>query len=986
MMRLIIPSYAGFVSGLNVSVPRKEGTLMRRLEGLAVSLALVLALPGSVFGQSVTATTGAINGKVTDPTGGVLPGVTVTISSPAMQGVRTALTNEEGSYRFPAVPPGDYAIKYELSGFNTIVREGIRVGLGFTATVNIELKVASLAESVTVTGASPVVDVTSTVTATAFDQTRLAALPNARDFWTVLAATPSIQLSRIDIAGSAAGTQTAYFAYDTKGDQHRPMVEGIVNTENTGAAGYYYDYGSIDEASVGTASHSAEVPTPGVITQIIAKSGGNTYRGRVYADYQNESAQAKNIDDSRTGLCPGNNCGNLKPSDLNRLTKYHDLNADVGGYVKKDKLWWYFSTRDQNIQSRLPNFPVKPFETGLRNLSGKVTYALSKNNKLTAYAQGGRKSQPNRMDTFRVGALVARHLSEDSTWRQLYWGHTYKGGWDSVLSDQLFVEVRGGQFKYIWPNYRRTEAAAFQDITSNVVRGGNRDGWFNIPARNQVLGSASYYKDNWAGNHNFKIGGELLRETGTFIRGQGVNGVVPGDVLHYLNNESPVEVDLFQTPSKSENGLWTISGYIQDTWRITDRFTLNPGVRLDRYRTFSPEQDGPPVGRFNTAQLHFAAIDNLITWNLVAPRIGATYDLSGSGKTVLKFNYGRYWWNPGTFISQDVNPNPPDWYSRYTWTDRNGNGVWDPGEQGQLITSRGGAGSAVLDPNLKDQRTDEVSVAGEREILPNFGVHAGYVYRRIDNFNVLFNANRPIEAFNVPTTIRDPGPDNVRGTADDGPDIRFFNLDPARLALPTLNRRQNLPGDAKFHNLEFVGTRRMTGRWSMQASYAYRWNRDLSTAYFGNNLRTLDVAANPNELINTDAGRYNFTTWSAKVNGTIEAPWQVRVTPALRYQSGQPFGRTFLATTAFGVNYGSQRILAEPISTRRQDDITVVDFRVERVVRLPRGRTVSPFVDVYNLGNSDAASNIAWSSGSSFLLPSTIIGPRIMRVGVKIDW
>ncbi|MBI3491246.1 MAG: TonB-dependent receptor [Acidobacteria bacterium] len=805
---------------------------------------------------------------------------------------------------------------------------------------------------------------------------------NARDFWTVLAAAPAIQLSRIDVAGSAAGTQTGYFAYDTKSAQHRPMVEGIVNTEGTSAAGYYYDYGSIDEVSVGTASHSAEVPTPGVVSQFVAKSGGNTYHGRVYSDYQNETIQARNIDDARTNLCPGNNCGNLKPSDLNSLTAYHDVNADIGGFIKKDKLWWYFSARDQNIQSRLPNFPVKPFETGLRNLSGKVTYALSANNKLTGYAAGGRKSQPNRMDTFLVGALVARHLSEDSTWEQLYWGHTYKVGWDRIVTDRLFFEMRGGQFRYIWPNFRRTEAPAFQDIGNNLVRGGNRDGWFNIPTRNQVLGSASYFKDNWGGSHNFKVGGELLHETFTFIRGEGVNGVVPGDVLHVLNNGAPTEVLLFQTPSNSQNGLWTISGYVQDTWRLTPRLTLNLGVRLDRYRTFSPEQVGPPVGRFNTAQLTFAANDNLITWNLPAPRLGATYDLSGDGKTVLKFNYARYWWNPGTDISQDVNLNSPDWFKRYAWRDLNGNGVWDPGEEGQLSTSRGGVGSAQLDPNLQDQRTDEVAASVEREIIPNFGLHGGYVYRRIDNFNVLFNANRPFDAFNQPTTIRDPGPDNIVGTSDDGPEIRALGLDPARLSLPTLNRRQNLPGVAEFHNLEVVGTKRMSGHWSLQASFAYRWNRDQDTGYFGNNLRTLSIAANPNELINTDGGRYNFTTWSAKINGTIEALWGLRVTPALRYQSGQPFGRTFLAR----LNYASQRILAEPIDSRRQEDITVFDIRVERVLRLPHGRTLSPFADAYNLGNNSAASNIAWASGTSFLLPSTIIGPRIARFGVRFDW
>jgi hypothetical protein len=324
---------------------------------VACVLALA-ALAAPAFAQ-VSATTGSINGKVSDATGGVLPGVTVTISSPAMQGTRSDVTDQQGDYRFPAVPPGEYRITYELTGFGTVMRENVRVGLGFTATVNTEMRVATLQETVTVTGESPVVDVSNTTTATNFGQERLASLPNARDFWTVLAAAPAIVVNRI-------------------------VVEGIVNTEGTGAAGWYYDYGSIDEVAVETKGHTAEMPWPGVWSNFIAKSGGNTYHGKVHADYQNKSVQARNIEDTATFLCPGGRCGNLQPSDLNRLESYYDLNGDIGGYLKKDKLWWYGSLRDQNIKVLLPNFPVKPFETGLRNMSVKGTYAISTNNKVTA--------------------------------------------------------------------------------------------------------------------------------------------------------------------------------------------------------------------------------------------------------------------------------------------------------------------------------------------------------------------------------------------------------------------------------------------------------------------------------------------------------------------------------------------------------------------------------------------------------------------------
>ena len=231
---------------------------MRRLQWRipVLVVALLFGVAAGAIGQTVSTTTGAINGKITDTSGAVMPGVTVSITSPSMQGTRTDVTGADGVYRFSAIPPGDYTVKYELAGFETIIRTGLRVGLGFTATVNIELKVASLTESVTVSGQSPVVDVATTKTSTNFDAQQLASLPNARDFWSILAAAPAIQMQRIDVGGSAAGTQTGYSTYDTKSDQHRPMVEGIVNTEGTNAAGFYYDYGAVEEVSVTTGANT----------------------------------------------------------------------------------------------------------------------------------------------------------------------------------------------------------------------------------------------------------------------------------------------------------------------------------------------------------------------------------------------------------------------------------------------------------------------------------------------------------------------------------------------------------------------------------------------------------------------------------------------------------------------------------------------------------------------------------------------------------
>ena len=951
-------------------------------------LAMLALAAGGANAQSVGATTGSLNGKISDASGGVLPGVTVTATSPALQGARTTISNEEGVYRLPGVPPGVYTVQYELGGFGTVIREGLSIGVGFTATVNVELKVASLQETVTVSGASPVVDVSSTKTATIFDAKQLESLPNARDFWSVMAQAPAVQLSRIDVGGSSAGTQTNYSAYDTKSDQHRPMVEGIVNTEGTSAAGFYYDYGAFDEVSVGTGTSSAEMPWPGIISQFVSKSGGNTYHGRIYSDYESPDVQSTNIDAAQiAGGLKGS--PSLPATELNRMHRYYDLNGDVGGFLKKDKVWWYGSLRQQDIQSVLPNFPVKPFETKLKNVSAKGTYSLNTNNKLVGYGMWGQKYQPNRLDTFLIGSGSAIHNSADSTLIQQYWGHTYKGEWDSVLSDKMFFEVRGGQFGYDWPYRRNSNAPAFQDLSTNVVSGGNQDGWWTNRRRNQGFATLSIFKDGWAGSHNFKVGGELFDESTEYKRGDGGVGNVPGDVLHVLRNGVPSEVLLFQSPVDSFDGLRTVGLYITDTWRASSKLTLSLGARFDRYRSYLPAQIGPPTSTFNTAaQVNFAAIDNLLTWNLPAPRLGFTYDLRGNGKTVLKGNYAQYWWNPGTaVIAENLNNNPVDWYTRYNWTDKNGNGVWDGGEQGLLTASRGGVGSAILDPaGLQDTFTREAAGWVEHELVANVGVHAGFVWRRISQLVQLNNANRPLSAFSVPTTILDPGPDGVLRTADDGASIPGFNLSAAALALPVRNELQNTGGHDDFYTLEVSASKRSTGRWSLNGSFSYRWNRDNASGYFGNSLRALQDVATPNDLINTDGGRYDFTTWAFKINASYDTKYGIRITPSLRNQSGQPYGRTFSAGTANGINYGTARILTEPISSQRQDMINVLDVRVEKAFKVASRRTLSVFMDGYNLTNTNAATNINWSSGATFLTPSTIIPPRLARFGAKFDW
>ena len=259
------------------------------------ALAAVVALASPAFAQGGGASsTGSISGEIKDAQGGVLPGVTVTATSPAQIGALTAVTNEAGIYRFPSVPPGEYRLAFELAGFQSSVRDGIRITLGFNAQVNVTLNVATLQETVTVSGQSPVIDTSATRIQTNYDQQMLSSIPNARDMWSLLATTPSVTLNRVDVGGTTAGTQTTYFAYGYSG-QNRPLIEGINTTEGTAAAGFYLDYGSFEEVFIGAAGNSAEMPNPGVLTQFVGKSGGNRPSVSLYYDYENEDIQGRNL-------------------------------------------------------------------------------------------------------------------------------------------------------------------------------------------------------------------------------------------------------------------------------------------------------------------------------------------------------------------------------------------------------------------------------------------------------------------------------------------------------------------------------------------------------------------------------------------------------------------------------------------------------------------------------------------------------------------
>ena len=672
-------------------------------------LFVLLLSSGGASAQTVSSTTGAIDGRVTDTSDSVLPGVTVAIASDSMMGTRDTVTSGTGTFRFVSITPGLYTVTFELPGFATVKREA-QVGAGFTATLNIEMNVAGLEEAVTVTGASPVVDTQATKITTSFDSAKLASIPNgSNDPWAMLAETPAVKMSRIDVGGSAAGTQVGFTAYGTGGQ--RPYYEGINGTEGTGGNGNYVDMYAYDEVAVNTVGNNAEMGPPGVMMVFVVKSGGNAYHGTAGLNFTDGSWQSTNISDEQIARGVVGSAS-LPAKETNRLYRYRDDYVQLGGYIQKDKLWWFGAFRDSQNMIRQSNFPVKPFETTLRVYQGKGTYQLTQNNKFIGYYQYNTKDQFNRLDRQTKNSRTAFHTRTGSTFWQHYWPRMSKIEFNSVLNDSMFFEIRAGQWGYNWNDTNRSTEPSYEDAQTNEVFGAARIRFSN-PRRNQVLGSLSYFlQGGGSSSHNFKFGWEIFRETAT----QGLEDGAYNNILHTLRNGAPLEVRLYGNPTHSTAGLWNTGLYLTDTWRMNDKLTLNLGVRFDRMQNFrSPQSHEPDVLGLFPERLEFPAVSNVRTWNLAAPRLGVSYNVTGDGRTVVKANWGLYWANPGT--ANNLNPNGQNWLKRHVWNDANGDRLWQPGEEGRLISSSGGAASVVLDPDHQDPYTLDMSVWLERELV-----------------------------------------------------------------------------------------------------------------------------------------------------------------------------------------------------------------------------------------------------------------------------
>ena len=976
-----------------------------RLTSLCLMLLLIAAAP-----TSAQEFRGRINGTVTDNTGAVLPGVTVTATSPALIQPQVQVTGADGAYRLIALPPGVYDMTFELSGFQTIKREGIRVVINQTLTVDQQLQVATLQETVTVTGESPVVDTSTTTVGTNFTKELLTDIPNARDIWAAMAQAPGFQMTGFDVGGSHTGTQTGFLAYGVS-QQRTTRIEGVNTTEGTDANAGYFDFGSFEEFQLGGAGNMADHDTAGGSMNIIVKSGADRLTGSWYSDWEGDATISDNVPSrfAAGGASVGTNLTAQRDENGffvvrpllhgNAIDRQYDINANFGGPLWKKKAWFFYSYRLNDQYKYVLNFDELARSKLSNQYTFKGTFQVSQNNQIIGYLNKREKLQALR--DFGPGIPLSAAYFQSSR------NYPMKVEWTSVLSDRMFLDVLVGNWYNFFPLDTTANSGSF---TGTLVPGRveistlNRfDGGANIAYQNQLRykpqfsASLSYAKDGWQGTHDFKFGAEGRRERRSFFAPQPFNHVYYDTVL----GVTPAEIEFYNTPNTAINQTNNISTYVNDTWRFNRRLTLNLGMRVDYYKDLYPEQSVTPegvpglIGVTTDANLRalwtpFTVPQTVLASSTTAAlRAGFAYDLSGDGKSVVKGFYGRFYFNsaPDTIAAQ-VNPVGRT-RLRYRWTDLNGNlridGPHEFPANPFLRTVTGalpGAGGVTVDPNLKRPYGDEFSGHYEREVMEGLSARASYVYKNIRNEWEIIDANR-LSAYTVPFNAVDRGPDFILGNADDQ---TISLLDRTAVAERRVFTNPTDPeSKSDYNTIEFAINRRMRGKWMFLTSYEYTWLKQFhgntsSTDALGSagNGKAYDWRPNVRRF-----GRETSTVWNYKILGRYVMPFQVGVSGSYKLQSGRQWGRSLAVTLPTA---GSETIRVEPVTANRAPNVSILDIRFDKAIRFGKAGNVTAMVDVFNLLNHPTPTTFRTNTGATFLEVTSLLDPRIVRFGLRWDF
>src|SRR5687768_7576773 len=596
---------------------------MAKLRTLTAASVLTLVVAATAWAQD-----GVITGGVTDASGAVMPGVTASLTGTSVMGVRSAVSDDQGGYRFALLPPGLYTLKFELPGFNAVVREGIELTAGFTSTLNIVMDVGAVSEAITVVGSSPLIDVTNAIVSTTFTEKLTAVLPTGHDVFSVLAVTPGVQLTAPDVGGSRAGLRAQFRVFGSTSQWN--VIEGAIM-----ASLQYEDPDIYQEVQVAGASKGADAPVGGSFNNFIVKSGGNSLRGLAFYDREPLRFQSSNLTDEMKAQGVTN---------TSSVARYQSLHGDVGGPIVRDRLWWFYGFRHLDSDNWTPGYyntetgQPEPLYTNLKNHATKLNYQLNQNNTLTYSAQYNSKSLPNSGASAFVDS-ASTSLTDFPYWIQ---GVTYT----SVLSNRSTLEVKWGEFGWRWWTRPGADEIAREDLDTRLVRGSRNAPFVDRSHHMNISGVYSLNTSGMrAGDHTLRLGYGYLYE------GAPYEFLSPKDNIKTFwrgGFQRPVEIETYDTPFSFENEVTHQWAFVNDTWNV-GRLAISGGVRFDTFLPYYEEQSKPGAGLFQEAVTYpgfqFHRLNGLV------PRSSLVYDVFGTGRTAIKLAYGRYVYNAGTMTN-----------------------------------------------------------------------------------------------------------------------------------------------------------------------------------------------------------------------------------------------------------------------------------------------------------------------------------------------
>lgn len=969
----------------------------------SVKILLILALSlGIVSGVFAQRQTGAIKGTVQDNEGNVLPGVKVEISSEAIMGIKSYITTQTGSFRFPANPPGTYTIKAEMPGFQTVKRENIIISVGTTVTISITMAMSAIEEEVTVTAAPPIIDVESTKVTTHFDLNIIENIPLPRDIYDIINAAP----------GAVSGEDTRYRYTSFHGSGVRSNAYAIDGVNMTGPA-----YGRLlthinqditEEIEFVTSALPAEVANAsGAYINIVTRSGGNKFTGGAIVYYTDESLTKSQWTDEEVLA--------MEVSQPAAPKSWIDTSFTLGGPILRDRLWFFTSGR-YIYNTRRTNFI--PFTDPLGRYHGpydwkheewmtfgKLTSKITPKLKLTAMFNFFNRARPLRGDP------GPRNPTE---WYTRWNEDVYTGNVQAlyVLNQNTFADLRFNFAERIEGRYLTEPGADMPRImwkgTPNETITNARWNETFDETRIRVGTYFTRFQDDFLGaNHELKFGveWEQFRLKRNYWRPDNLSWWWSKDGTPYYHgrvthngvpNIGRSRI-YFQIGGATEESTYylakgrRIGAYIQDLFTI-GRLTLNLGLRYDRtwgweppaikgaggnpvsvhvgknyvapwVASMYPEQFPDGINPF--AELTSPGFDDIMVWDNFSPRVGLTFDIFGDGKTVLKASYSRYTEIMMTQYYEVLNPFYAIWV-RFDWFDMNDNQEIDIGDDFTVYPYDFRRfdpefAKLKLDPKTKCPLTDAVTIGIERELLQNFSLGATYIYKHGHNIfeavawspdtgEFWYHWDLPAaKDYYVPFTTIVPG----TGTYPDETVTIYLRK---RTAPPMFNYAINVPELwRKYQALELKFQKRMSRGWQLLGSIV------LSKSYgtwggLGGQTWGWEVSGNqPNFYVNRE-GRTNIDRpFVIKLMGTVRLPYGFLFSGYYRHASGSPWARyaSIRAPTSFTSANNTYRwwlgVLLEPQGSRRNPSIDILDIRLEKEFKIGNFGRLGVYMDATNI-------------------------------------